>query len=240
MRFTFDSIGTIHSCFKEKFGIPRQPGLAPASRASLELLPPYNQKEALVGLEKFSHLWVLFVFHHNLEQSWRPTVRPPRLGGNQRLGVFATRSGFRPNPIGLSVVELIGVDSAGPSPLLHLKGGDFVDGTPVIDIKPYIPYADSLPEAFGGFADRAPLSTLEVVFSPEAERQLAQRAIPDLKSLICQVIGQDPRPAYRSGSDDRCYGVALYDCNVRWCIQDGKALVLSLVQPDDPEKGTNR
>jgi len=229
MQFTFNPIGVIHSCFKEKFGIPRQPGLAPASRATLELYPPYNQKEALRGVEDFSHLWVLFVFHHNLGQPWRPTVRPPRLGGNRRLGVFATRSGFRPNPIGLSVVKLCRIGDEGSGPLLYLQGGDFVDGTPVLDIKPYIPYADSLSDAQGGFANQAPPAGLEVRFSPQAEEQLSGLAIPDFQALIRQIIEQDPRPAYRSGEDEEhFYGIALYDFNVRWCIRDGKAWVIGV------------
>ena len=164
--FTFAPIGVIHSCFKEKFGIPRQPGLVPAARAVLELLPPYNRAEAVRGLEGFSHIWVSFVFHACLDAPWKPTVRPPRLGGNRRLGVFATRSTHRPNPIGLSAVELERIETGPGRVLLHLKGADLMDGTPVLDIKPYLPYSDVIPGATGGFAAEAPARSVRGEFQP--------------------------------------------------------------------------
>lgn len=154
--FQFAPIGVIRSCFRQKFGIPRQPRLVPAARATLELLPSYAQPEAVRGLEGFSHLWLLFVFHGIPAGHWQPTVRPPRLGGNQRMGVFATRSSFRPNPIGLSAVALERIEISAGRVVLHLAGVDVLDGTPVLDIKPYVPYADSIPEAVGGFANEAP------------------------------------------------------------------------------------
>jgi len=143
--FTFAPIGVIHSCFKEKFGIPRQPGLVPAARAVLELLPPYNRQRRCAGWRVFSHIWVSFVFHACWTSRGNRPVRPPRLGGNRRLGVFATRSTHRPNPIGLSAVELERIETGSGQVLLHLKGADLMDGTPVLDIKPYLPYSDVIP-----------------------------------------------------------------------------------------------
>lgn len=156
MKFEIDTLGIIRSPYKEKFAIPRQPGLVKSARARLELLPPYDQPDVLRGIEQFSHLWLSFVFHQTMAQGWHPTVRPPRLGGNERVGVFATRSTFRPNPLGLSVVELHGVGRERGKLWLELGAVDLLDGTPVVDIKPYIPYADSLPDARGGFAPEAP------------------------------------------------------------------------------------
>jgi tRNA (adenine37-N6)-methyltransferase len=141
----FTPIGIVHSPFKEKFGVPRQPGIATAARATLELLPPYDREEALEGLSGFSHVWLVFVFHATAAQGWQPSVRPPRLGGNVRVGVFASRSMFRPNPIGLSVVELEGYGREDGRLVLHVKGADLIDGTPVLDIKPYIPTRTASP-----------------------------------------------------------------------------------------------
>ncbi len=152
--FRFAPIGIVRSCFREKFGIPRQPGLAPAARATLELLPPHNQPAAVRGLEDFSHVWLVFVFHGVPASRWQPTVRPPRLGGNRRLGVFATRSPFRPNPIGLSVVALDRIVTGQGRVALHLSGVDVLDGTPVLDIKPYLPYADRVPDRDRRFRQR--------------------------------------------------------------------------------------
>ena len=162
MSFRFDPIAIVHSCFKEKFGIPRQAGLIPEARGSLEVLPPYDRPEAFRELEGYSHLWLLWVFdalQPELETTapgWRPTVRPPRLGGNRRVGVFASRSPFRPNPIGLSLVRLLAIDYATPGISLQLQGLDLLEGTPVLDINPYLPYADRAAEARAGFAPEAP------------------------------------------------------------------------------------
>ena len=167
--FTFHPIGVIRSCFTEKFGIPRQPGLVPAARATLEVFSPYDHDEAFRDLDEFSHLWVLFVFHGIPAAKWRPTVCPPRLGGNRRTGVFATRSGFRPNPIGMSAVSLEGIRRQNGKLLLEMSGVDLLDRTPVLDIKPYLPYADALSGAFGGFADRPPEGNLPVAWCPAEE-----------------------------------------------------------------------
>ena len=172
MSYSFNPIGIIHSCFKDKFGVPRQPGLVKSARGKLELYPPYNRVEAFAGIDVYSHLWINFVFHHCIREEPNLSVRPPRLGGNQKLGVFATRATFRPNALGLSVVELERVENVADKITLHLKGIDLVDGTPVLDIKPYIPYVDSIPEATAGFAQQAPGREFDVCFSAEAEQDL--------------------------------------------------------------------
>lgn len=221
MGVVFHPIGTISSPYKEKFGIPRQPGLVTAARATLTLLPPYNQPESVRGLEGFSHIWIIFVFHATQQQGWKPTVRPPRLGGNTRMGVFATRSTFRPNPIGLTVAELCGIQVQGCRIALELQGVDLLDGTPVLDIKPYLPYADALPAARAGFAPEAPAAPLAVSFSAQAEPQCRQKQLQwqtDIRRLIVQILAQDPRPSYQHGQqqDGRVYAMRLYDFDLRW------------------------
>lgn len=228
-QYTFNQIGIIHSCYKEKFGIPRQPGQVTAAKASLELLPPYDREEALEGLEGFSHIWITFVFHQAQREQWKPTVRPPRLGGNKRVGVFASRSPFRPNPIGLSLVELDGIDKENGKLLLHLKGIDLVDGTPVLDIKPYLPYAEALADARGGFANEAPEKIFRVEFRQQAEVQCREKEneIPELKMVIEQLLQHDPRPAY-SELDDRIYGIRIYDFDLKWQVEEGIIRVIAL------------
>jgi len=227
--FQFTPIGVIHSCFREKFGIPRQAELAPAARATLELLPPCDPPTTVRGLEGFSHLWLLFVFHGVPLGRWHPTVRPPRLGGRQRLGVFATRSPFRPNPIGLSVVKLERVAITHGRVVLHLAGVDLLDGTPILDIKPYLPYADSIPTATGGFAPDAPDPTLAVAFSPAAATFCARQPNDELHELITQILRQDPRPAYeRASSTAQHYGMRVYDYDVHWEIRQGVAYVTEI------------
>lgn len=232
--FGFAPIGVIRSCFREKFGIPRQPGLVPAARATLELLSPYSQPVAVRGLEDFSHLWLVFVFHAIPAGRWQPTVRPPRLGGNRRLGVFATRSPFRPNPIGLSVVKLDDIAIRQGQVVLHLAGVDLLDGTPVLDIKPYLPYSDCIRDSTGGFAPGMPEMGLVVEFSPAANRFCA--AWPgggDLRELICQILRQDPRPAYeRADPTPQCHGMKLYNLDVRWETREGVAQVTEIVEPE--------
>lgn len=229
--FSFEQIGTIHSPYKEKFAVPRQPGLVQDGGGELHLHAPYNQPEAVRGLEDFSHLWVMFIFHQTMDGGWRPTVRPPRLGGNIRTGVFATRSTFRPNPLGMSLVELKGIRCQGQSVILELGSLDLVDGTPVVDIKPYLPFAESHPEARAGFAQHAPQADMPVEFLPQAESQLAKNAgkYPHLRRFITQVLGQDPRPAYRKGeSAERDYAVRLLEFNVRWRVVGSLNQVMSL------------
>lgn len=214
-QFILNPIGTIHSCYGEKFGIPRQPGLVKSATATLELLPPFNTPDALRGLDEFSHVWILFLFHQSTREQWKATVRPPRLGGNERVGVFASRSNFRPNPMGLSVVELLGVDGA----TLKLGGGDFLDGTPVLDIKPYIPYADCVPHATGAFAAAPPEAGNIVNFSAAAEhavKAFENEQRPALRQLICDMLAYNPRPAYQTDAPDRVFGTRLFDLNVQW------------------------
>ena len=230
--FVFNPIGIVRSCFTEKFGIPRQPRLAPAARATMEILSPYDQDEAFSGLDAFSHLWLVFVFHGIPEGRWRPTVRPPRLGGNRRTGVFATRSGFRPNPIGMSAVVLEGMRRHKGRLQLELSGIDLLDRTPVLDIKPYIPYADCRPEADGGFARERPKAVLRVRFAVRVRATLHAMPYPErrhLVRLLVQVIQLDPRPAYYGDQRPKqAFGMHLGDWNVRWRLDGVVATVIQL------------
>lgn len=228
-QYIFQPIGILHSPFREKFGIPRQPGLTPHAISTLELFAPFDTAECLQGLEDFSHLWLSFVFHATAAQGWQPMVRPPRLGGNTTRGVFATRSMFRPNPMGLSVVELLDIVDGDKGKCLRLRGADLLDGTPILDIKPYIPYADSVPAARSSFAQEAP-PTLRVQWSANAEQEAAALLLSsDLRRLVDEVLAQDPRPAYRAQQDDAHeYGLWLEEINVRFCVQQQTAWVLAL------------
>ena len=217
MSVTLEPIGRVVSCFTDKFGIPRQSGLAPAASGQIELYPPYNDPEAFVGLEGVSHLWVEFIFHRNRSHAWKPRVRPPRLGGNKTLGVFATRSPVRPNALGLSVVKLEGIvrDKNGVS--LAISAHDLLDGTPVLDIKPYVPYADRIDTAVNPVAD-APPPHLPVRFSESARVQCqnAERDYPRLTELIEQLLQQDPRPQYQTPDPLRRYGMRLWTLDIHW------------------------
>ncbi|QLI82391.1 tRNA (N6-threonylcarbamoyladenosine(37)-N6)-methyltransferase TrmO [Chitinibacter fontanus] len=222
--YTIEPLGYLATPFADKFGIPRQPRLAPHAIGTLKLLPPFNRAECVRGLSDFSHVWLQFVFHEVAGQ-WSPTVRPPRLGGNTKVGVFASRSPFRPNSLGLSLVELIKIDEQ-DGITLHFAGVDLVDGTPIVDIKPYIPFVESLPDARSGFVSGAP-EQLQVVFSAEAELQISHAEIPHLRELISEVLAQDPRPAYAS-DPYRIYGVRLYHFDVKWRCDGVTAWVDSL------------
>jgi len=228
----FDPIAIIHSPYKEKFAVPRQPGLVPSAKAELEILPPYNDINAFLGLEAFSHLWLVFVFHKNRQQEqFSPTVRPPRLGGNKRMGVFATRSPSRPNPIGLSLVEFHGIKQYNGKIFLQLSNIDLVDETPIIDIKPYIPYADAKPQALAGFAQQSPEPVMKVVFSDQALQRLSQveQDYPELQQLIIEVLQQDPRPAYKKNKPDaKVYAVHLSDFNISWVNKDRSSTVMGI------------
>ncbi len=184
--FQFEQIGVIRSPYKEKFAVPRQPGLVKSACGELHLIAPYNQADAVRGLEAFSHLWVLFVFHQTMDGGWRPTVRPPRLGGNARMGVFATRSTFRPNPIGMSLVALKSIECRKESVILKLGSLDLVDGTPVVDIKPYLPFAEALPDAAASYAQQAPIAEMPVSFTAEVAQQLTtlERRYPQLRTFM--------------------------------------------------------
>ncbi|MGE8395336.1 tRNA (N6-threonylcarbamoyladenosine(37)-N6)-methyltransferase TrmO [Pseudomonas sp. BIGb0427] len=214
MNYSVAPIGHVRSCFKEKFAIPRQPQLAPAARGVLELLSPYDNGEAVAGLEQVSHVWLLFLFHQALEDKPRLKVRPPRLGGNKSMGVFATRATHRPNGIGQSVVRLEKVEAD----RLWLSGIDLLDGTPVLDIKPYVPYADAVADATNQMAD-APPAPIAVSWSDTAlpqAREHALRLAEPLVELIEQCLAQDPRPAYQVPPPERVYGVRFWDVQVRW------------------------
>lgn len=213
--FEVKPIGILHSCFKEKFATPRQPGLVTAAWAQVELHPPYNQADAVAGLEEFSHIWLSFVFHQTAQQGWKPKVRPPRLGGNQKLGVFATRSTFRPNPLGLSLVKLESIDTH-KGVMLHVSGADLIDATPVLDIKPYLPWVESIADAKSGFASADQVLQLPIYYSVQA--QLALSGKPELLRLIEQVLVHDPRPAYQQDIE-RIYGCNIADINLRWQVR---------------------
>ena len=230
-RYQFEPIAIVESPYKEKFGIPRQAGLVSAAKGRVVMLPPFDRPEAFSGLEKSTHLWLLFVFHGIEGASWRPTVRPPRLGGNKRIGVFASRSGFRPNPIGMSVVKLEGISATAAGVSLSISGLDLMDGTPILDIKPYIPYADMLPDACSEFAASAPDQLLSVRFSDHADDVLAEiDRNGALRNLIAETLSLDPRPAYKGDDDDRVYGMRLGEFDVRWRVEgEGSVLVVDVI-----------
>ena len=234
--FVFHPIGIVHSCFTEKFGIPRQPGLVPAARATLEIFPPFDRDEAFRGLDDFSHLWIVFIFHGIDAKKWQPTVRPPRLGGNTRVGVFATRSGFRPNPIGMSSVVLESIRRDHGTMVLELSGIDILDQTPVLDIKPYLPYADIIPEAVGGFAADPPRSSMSIEFTAQARQACAmvEKSHPGFYDLVVQVLRADPRPAYSGRTE---FGVRLHGINVRWTVRQDTIVVQTVAaQPVAPRQ----
>lgn len=214
-------VGVIHSCFTEKFGIPRQSGMVKSAIAYLELLPPFNREEMVRGLEGFSHIWVHFFFHQAAEEGWKSTVRPPRLGGKKRVGVFASRSPHRPNHIGMSAVELIDINKESKKYFLTLGGIDFLDQTPVLDIKPYLPYSDCIQAATGGYTNSGRLE-IEVLFSKQASLfcdSYEQETGRKIRLLIEEMIMQDPRPASQKGGRDR-FGMLLWDVNIRWQIKE--------------------
>lgn len=211
-------IATLHTCYPEKFGVPRQSGLVPAAWGRVEFAPEFQREEAVRGIEAFSHLWLITQFHliDEAESSKVLTVRPPRLGGNERRGVFATRSPFRPNRLGLSVVKLERVEIDGPR--LWVSGVDLVDGTPIYDIKPYVPYADALPEATSAFAQEAPLR-VKVRWHREVN-------VPDdVRDVIEQSISLQPQPAYQEASD-RIYNADMAGWQVRWQMDSGDAVII--------------
>ena len=215
-------LGYVRSPYKQKFAIPRQPGLIVEAIGELVLHPPYADDAIIRGMESFSHLWLVFLFHETADKGWSPLVRPPRLGGNEKKGVFATRATFRPNPIGLSVVKFLGSHREGEKLVIKLGGIDLLDGTPILDIKPYLPYADAHPEANGGFADAAPSTDMTVSFAPEAlDFCQAQRKYPELKQFIEKVLRQDPRPPYKKQKDEsQSYGMTLYEFNIKWTVDE--------------------
>jgi len=229
--YKFSPIGFVHSCYKEKFGIPRQPSLVKIP-ASIEIEVDYSSDDAFRELETFSHIWVIFVFHA-INNKWKTMVRPPRLGGNKRVGVFASRSMFRPNPVGLSVVELESVERKGSKIILNILGGDFLDKTPVLDIKPYIPYADSVESARSGYAIEQPETKLLVTFSEKAlsEINTAEKYYPKFKLIIEQLLQLDPRPAYMDSENKNIkneFAIKLYEYDLKWQVSNEKIVVTDL------------
>ena len=218
-------IAHIHTDFPEKFGIPRQSGLVDSLHAEIVFLPPYRSAEAVRGLEGFSHLWLLWVFTQTARPGFSPTVRPPRLGGNARMGVFATRSPFRPNPIGLSCVALDRIEQRADGPVLHVRGADLLDGTPILDIKPYVPLTDCRPDARGGFATAAAAHALSVEVPPA----LLARVPLEKRDALLGVLAQDPRPAYQD-DPSRVYGLSFAGWTVRFTVQGHTLHVTDIVR----------
>jgi tRNA-Thr(GGU) m(6)t(6)A37 methyltransferase TsaA len=235
-------VGIVRSCFREKFGVPRQGGLVPSAVARIQLLPPFNRMEWVDGLQQSTHVWVTFWFHLSATAREKSSVRPPRKGGNERMGVFATRSMFRPNPIGLSALELVEIENTSDGVSLVVRGADMVDGTPVLDIKPYIPYCDRIDDARCEWAVETP-ATIPVLFDDNVDDAIdalmIRHALP-IRDVIREMLAQDPRPAFHrdqldgtASSDDsaaengeerpRFYGALLWDWNVRWYyrVEDG-------------------
>lgn len=222
---TIDVIARIRSDFPAKFGVPRQSGLVPELTARIVFEPAYRSAEALRGLEGFSHLWLIWQFSGCADKPWSPTVRPPRLGGNARMGVFATRSPFRPNHMGLSCVRLERIDlEAQDAPALIVSGADLMDGTPIYDVKPYIAYADAHPDARCGFAP-SPAERVEVNFPPD----LLQRVDEDRRAALVGVLAQDPRPRYQDDSE-RVYGMSFGGWNVRFRVAGSVLTVTDVIK----------
>ncbi len=218
-------IARIHTDFPDKFGIPRQSGLIDELRATVVFEPEYRNNDALRGLEEYSHIWLLWQFSENIRSKWKPTVRPPKLGGNTRKGVFATRSPFRPNPIGLSAVKLQSIEyNTRQGAVLHISGADLMDNTPIYDIKPYLPLVDSYPDAKGGFTENIDYTPLDVSISDDLKKALPQDKI----SALIKVLEQDPRPSYQN-LPQRVYGVNFAGFNVRFTV-DGKKLKVCEIQ----------
>lgn len=221
-----EPVARIRTEFPGKFGVPRQAGLVPELRGRVVFEPPFRSPEALRGMDGFSHLWLIWEFSENKEAGWSPTVRPPRLGGNQRVGVFATRSPFRPNPIALSAVRLDGVERTEAwGTVLRLRGADLVDGTPVLDVKPYLPYADCVPDALGGFAAAPAAPALAVDIPPD----LLERVPPERRRALLGVLAQDPRPRYQK-DPDRVYGFGFAGLEVRFSVADGVLTVWEIME----------
>ena len=232
-------VARIRSDFPDKFGIPRQSGLLKNLRSTIVFEPEFRNADALRGLDGFSHLWLLWIFSENVRDTWKPTVGPPRLGGNTRLGVFATRSSFRPNPLAMSCVKIESVNLTGEgAPSITVSGADLMDGTPIVDIKPYLPYADSVPEAIGGFAEAVRFKKLEVSFATEAQAVLdgtgfapdaAGVKVPaEKKAALVELLSEDPRPAYQR-SADRIYGIRFAGFEIKFQVQGDHLTVVAIL-----------
>ena len=222
--FNFKIVARIRSDFPEKFGIPRQSGILKELRSQIIFEKEFRNPDAIRGLEGFSHLWLLWIFSENVRDTWKPTVRPPRLGGNTRLGVFATRSSFRPNPLAMSCVkieEILNDKECGP--VIVVSGADLMDGTPIVDIKPYLPYADSVPEAKGGFAEAHRYDCLQVEIPPE----ILGRIPGDKREALIEILRQDPRPHYQN-DPERIYGIAFAGLNFKFKVNGDTLTVIDV------------
>jgi len=231
--YEINPIGILHSPFKEKFGIPRQAGLIHSAYGRIEFYPPYNDTNAFKGLDNFSHIWLTFGFHQNNIDKWRPLIRPPRLGGNEKIGVFASRSSFRPNGLGISVVKLLNVETKKNITSLKIACPDILDGTPIFDIKPYIKYSDSINSAQCSYAQDMPATKLSVSFTPQCLVGLEQLKLEygeDIEHLIIETLSFDPRPAYHQAQSnhEKEYGIRLYDLNIRWRATLDRAEIVSI------------
>ena len=225
MEIAITPIARMHSDFSTKFGIPRQSGLVEQLRSTIVFEPEFRNDDALRGIEDFSHLWIIWQFSEAVREGWSPTVRPPRLGGNARMGVFATRSPFRPNNLGLSCVKLLGVEkTADCGTVLHIGGADLMDGTPIFDIKPYIPYSDAHPDAAGGFTDTAGDFLLQVVFPEE----LLQKLPENKRDAAIGVLSHDPRPSYQR-KPGRIYGLTFAGYDIRFTVEDTLLTVIDVL-----------
>ncbi|PCK08953.1 MAG: tRNA (N6-threonylcarbamoyladenosine(37)-N6)-methyltransferase TrmO [Alteromonadaceae bacterium] len=239
MHYQITPIGVISTPYHEKFAIPRQPNLVPEAIGRITLDKSFTDLDCVRGLDGFSHIWLEFIFHETLAQGWKPTVRPPRLGGNERVGVFASRSTFRPNGLGLSVVTYHGAEMVNGRVQLTVAGMDLLDKTPIVDIKPYIAYVDSQPQARSGYAQERPETDFSIEFSEQAQNklkalQLAESpyGISDYTRFISEVLKQDPRPSYQKNrSPEREYGVNLAGLNVCWQVDDAtKAITVTKIE----------
>ncbi|MBO7637558.1 MAG: tRNA (N6-threonylcarbamoyladenosine(37)-N6)-methyltransferase TrmO [Treponema sp.] len=223
--FNFKTIARIKSDFPEKFGIPRQSGILKELKSIIVFEKEFRNANALRGLEGFSHLWLLWIFSENIRNSWKPTVRPPRLGGNTRLGVFATRSSFRPNPLAMSCVKIEEIrDDKEYGPVIVVSGADMMDGTPIVDIKPYLPYTDCVVDARGGFAASAPESNLKV----EIPNTLTQKIDTDKRESLVELLRQDPRPHYQD-DPSRIYGLKFANHEIKFRVEDGQLTVIDII-----------
>ena len=239
MSHSYSPIGFIRTCFTEKFGVPRQSMMIPEATGVLKLNADPLYRQALNHLEEFSHVWIVFVFHQHVKKDWRPTIRPPRVGGPRRVGVFASRSPHRPNPIGMSAVKLERIDLDAPGGIeLHLSGVDFMDGTPVLDIKPYLPFADIIPEASSGWAG-GEIPKYAVEFSPEslsALQKYSERRHPRSRELILQILEWDPRPRSQRAAmpiespetEGKTFDIRILDFDVKWKVKNGQIEVVAV------------
>lgn len=219
-----EPIAYIKNGYKEKFGVPRQSGLAPSVKSVIEFCQDFRDENCIRDIEQYSHLWLIWGFSKN-EKQWSPTVRPPRLGGNKRVGVFATRSPFRPNSMGLSCVKLEAVEESKNGKVLVVSGGDLADNTPIYDIKPYLPYVDSIPDALGGFSEEHKNDILKVEFSKEHQEKLTGNQIEN----ITELLSLDPRPSYQN-DEERIYGLSFEDLQIKFKYEDKKIIVCDIIR----------